>query len=589
MLQIISISLRNLVRQKRRNILLGVAIAFGTLVLVLANAFSHGISEVLFERIVRYTNGHVAISYVRNGNVMNQVFHDDARIFDAIKAVAPSHVRAEEAVGILGRAIGNGVADNVYLVGVDLGSMMTEKELKEFEANFKMLEGSFDRLKDSSVVGYPVVLAKQKADYLKLKMGDVMRIRITGVRNQASSAQLTVVGIFKPSNVFMAMPIFLNLKHARALTGYGPHDIAPLQVNMENPQLNAKKVANDIHARLKPGLAVMQGKGESKGMTTDMLTLGFRTDTASLSVLRKNISLEHGDSASAFVYNGVILSHSLAKQSDWKKGDTIRFSWTGKYDTAGNFTKFIVTAVADSASPLPPKSLLVNEREFYRAYYNPLPSVPDPAWQENLPDSVHPLYVALAPEYMLMKRCKNTDEYTKVFREMGRAKFKGVMVSVQSMYETASAILNVEFALNLITLVAGLILFCIILIGVINTLRMAVRERTREIGTMRAIGMQKKEVLSMFLLETGFLTLFASIVGTILAFLVMYGLSSITIDASDNPMGMLLVEGHLYFAPTLAAAVSYIVFIIGITIFTAFFPARRAATMIVSDALRHVE
>ena len=160
MQQIISISFRNLVRQKRRNILLGVAIAFGTLVIVLANAFSHGISEVLFERIVRYTNGHVAISYVRNGNVMNQVFHDDARIFDAIKAVAPSHVRAEEAVGILGRAIGNGVADNVYLVGVDLGSMMTEKELR-FEAVLKCLK---DLLTGSKILQLwnILVLAKQK-------------------------------------------------------------------------------------------------------------------------------------------------------------------------------------------------------------------------------------------------------------------------------------------------------------------------------------------------------------------------------------------------------------------------------------------
>jgi len=589
MLQIISISLRNLVRQKRRNILLGVAIAFGTLVLVLANAFSHGISKVLLERIVRYTNGHVAISYVRNGNVMSQVFHDDVKIRDAIKAVAPSDARVEEAVGVFGRAIGNGVADNVYLVGVDLFTEITEKEVKEFESNFKMIEGSFDRLKDTTVVGYPVCLSKQKADYLKLKMGDVLRVRFNTVRNQASSAQLTIVGIFKPSNVFMSMPIFLNLEHARFLAGYGPHDIASFQVNMDNPQLNAKKVANDIHEKLKPGLAVMPGRGENNGCTADMLTLGFRTDSASLAVMQKNITLKQGDSASAFVYNGVILSHSLAKQSNWKKGDTIRFSWTGKYDTAGNFTRFVVTAIADSNSPLPQKSLLVNEREFYRAYYNPLPSVPDPTWQENLPDSVHPLYAALAPEYMLMKRCNTTDEYTKIFKDMGRSKFKGIMVSVQSMYETASAVLNVEFALNLITLAAGLILFCIILIGVVNTLRMTIRERTREIGTMRAIGMQKKDVLSMFLLETGFLTLFASIVGTILAFLVMYGLSSITIDASDNPMGMLLVEGHLYFAPTLAAAVSYIVFIIGITIFTAFFPARRAATMIVSDALRHVE
>lgn len=589
MQQIISISLRNLVRQKRRNFLLGVAIAFGAMVLILANAFSHGISKVLFERIVKYTNGHVAISYMRNGNIMNQIFHDDERIRDAIKEVSPVDARTDEAIGVFGRAIGNGVADNVIMVGVDLTAKMSEKEVKEFEANFKMLEGSFERLNDSAVVGYPVVLAKQKADYMKLKMGDVMRVRFTGVRNQASSAQLTVVGIFKPSNVFMSAPIFLNLKHVRLLAGYGPHDVAALQVNMENPQLYAKKVANDIHARIKPGLAVMPGKGESKGTTTDMLTLGFRTDTASLEVMRKNIALEQGDSSSAFVYNGVILSHSLAKQSDWKKGDTIRFSWTGKYDTAGNYAKFIVTAIADSASPLPPRSVLVNERDFYRAYYNPLPATPDTVWKENLPDTLHPLYAAMAPEYMLMKRCSTTDEFMKINKEMGRAKYKGIMVSVQSMYETASAILNVEFALNLITIAAGLILFCIILIGVINTLRMTIRERTREIGTMRAIGMQKKDVVSMFLLETGFLAFFASIAGAILAFLAMYGLSSITIDAGDNPMGMLLVEGHLYFAPTLAAAVSYIVFIIGITVFTAYFPARRAVTMIVSDALRHVE
>jgi hypothetical protein len=260
---------------------LGVAIAFGTFVLVLANAFSHGISEVLFERIVRYTNGHVAISYVRNGNVMNQVFHDDARIFDAIKAVAPSHVRAEEAVGILGRAIGNGVADNVYLVGVDLGSMMTEKELKEFEANFKMLEGSFDRLKDSSVVGYPVVLAKQKADYLKLKMGDVMRIRITGVRNQASQRTAHRCRDFQNHPMCLWQCQFFSTSSMHVLLPDMVLMISlPLQVNMENPQLNAKKVANDIHARLNRSCGDA-GERESKGMTTDMLTLGFRTDTAS--------------------------------------------------------------------------------------------------------------------------------------------------------------------------------------------------------------------------------------------------------------------------------------------------------------------
>jgi ABC-type lipoprotein release transport system permease subunit len=58
---IFNIALRNILRQKRRNLLLGIAITFGAMVLILANAFSHGITKVLFERIVKYTNGHVAV------------------------------------------------------------------------------------------------------------------------------------------------------------------------------------------------------------------------------------------------------------------------------------------------------------------------------------------------------------------------------------------------------------------------------------------------------------------------------------------------------------------------------------------------
>ena len=56
--------------------------------------------KVLLERIVRYTNGHVAIPmYATETDV--QVFHDDVKhSFDAIKAVAPSDARVEEAVGV---------------------------------------------------------------------------------------------------------------------------------------------------------------------------------------------------------------------------------------------------------------------------------------------------------------------------------------------------------------------------------------------------------------------------------------------------------------------------------------------------------
>lgn len=582
------ISFRNLIRQQRRNILLGTAIAFGAMVLIMANAFSHGISKTLFERIVRYTNGHVSVSYMRNGNLMNQVFPDGERILAAVKKAAPDADKADESIGVFGRAIGNGVADNIIMVGVDISGKLTPKELKEFQSNFKMIDGSFLALNDKSK-GMPVILSEQKAKYLKVKMGDVVRARFTGVTNQAASAQLVVAGIFKPANIFMSSPVFLEMHDLKKLSGYAPHDIAAVHIMLKDPQHQAKLVANRLHDLLKPGLAVIDGTLLYKNIKTNAVMLGIKTDSASRTVTSKKIHLAFGDSAKSFGAGGVILSHTLAVSAHAVAGDTIRILWKGKFDTAGGMCKVIVTGIADSTSPLPHNSLLVNERDFYHAYYLPLPAVPKPEIMRLMPDLSHALWPALAPEYMLMKRCATTQESSQNQREMGRAKFKGIMMDVQSMYETASAILNLEFALNLITFAAGMILFFIILIGVINTLRMTIRERTKEIGTVRAIGMQKGDVRSMFIVETALLALFASVSGTALAFLAMWGLSFVIINAGDNPMGMLLVDGHLFFAPTIIATISYVAFIVFIAVATAFFPARKAANMQASDALRHYE
>ena len=434
-----------------------------------------------------------------------------------------------------------------------------------------------------------MVLAEQKAKYLKVKMGDALRVRFIGVTNQAASAKLTVVGIFKPANVFMSSPIFLELSDIKSLSGYGPHDISVVQVNMKDPQRYAKQVADRIHAELKPSLALIEGRAELKGTSTDLIALGFRTDSVSQGIMNRALKLAAGDSARAFGYQGVVIAYAFAKRYAAGIGDTIRFSWKGKYDTAGSQTKLAVTAIADSGAKIPANSVLVNEKDFYHAYYDPLPAAVAAGIMKTMPDSTHPLWAALAPNFMLMKRCATTMEYSKQSQEMMRSKFKGIMVSVQSMYETASAILKVEAALNLITLVACLVLFFIILIGVINTLRMTIRERTREIGTVRAIGMQKKDVLNMFILETALLALFASVAGTVMAFGAMWGLASFTINAGDNPMGMLLVRGHLFFAPTAAAVIGYNALIVAIAVATAFFPARRASKLTAANAMRHYE
>jgi len=195
----------------------------------------------------------------------------------------------------------------------------------------------------------------------------------------------------------------------------------------------------------------------------------------------------------------------------------------------------------------------------------------------------------LGKEWVLLKRSATTEEWTRKMQEVSRKKIKATTIDVTSMYETASNILNLEYALNAITIGGVIVLFFIILIGVVNTLRMTIRERTREIGTIRAIGMQKNDVRSIFILETGLLAFFASIAGLILAFIIMGLMSLIKFNVLDNPLGILLVNKHLHFLPSISSILIIVTVITLLSVATAYMPARRASNLSSAEALRHVE
>jgi ABC-type lipoprotein release transport system permease subunit len=171
---------------------------------------------------------------------------------------------------------------------------------------------------------------------------------------------------------------------------------------------------------------------------------------------------------------------------------------------------------------------------------------------------------------------------------MRKTNFYGPAIDVRTMYESASQVLDLESALNKITVIAVLIMFFIILIGVVNTLRMTIRERTREIGTMRALGVHQADVRNIFLLETFQLAFFSAVAGLMLALVVMFLLSSFTIE-TQSILGLFLSKRKLYFLPFVSDIVRNIVMILIISTATAYFPSRRAAKLDAAEALRHYE
>lgn len=582
---LVLISLRNLTRQKRRNFMLGLSIAIGVMILVVANSFTGGISDVLFNRVVRYVTGQVSVSVYEKNMMWCQIFRDKERLMDLVDQKNPRITKIEESVGIFGRAIGNGKAENVMLIGIDTSLKQTEKERKELEASFKMIDGSFQDLQRTDVEN-PVILSTDKMKDLNVKVNDIVRVRFKNIFGQDQAARITVVGTLKITNIFMSGVMFLDLQNAKKLFGYQPWESGPLVITMVNPKKDAVPVANQIHSRLKPGIAQIAAEIQFGGKQERADVFGFFNKEETKKGLEENVVLVSRQEKNALDKKSVLVGEVLAKKLNINVGDKIRLSYPLKFKSEKFIGEFTVTGTFQSAMD---HGILMNEYVFYDMYYENLPANPADVPGSFKLTSSDPLYPLLATEWVLLPRTMKTDDFKKKMHQLTSKKTKAMVVDVTTMYEIASDILQLEGALNLITIVAVFILFLIILMGVVNTLRMTVRERTREIGTMRAIGMQKNDVRNAFILETFFLAIFSSAIGVAAAFAVMGALSRLPLDLQDNPMGMFLVDGHIYFLPTALGIASNVLLILLIAVATAYFPARRAANLKAAVAFRHYE
>jgi putative ABC transport system permease protein len=114
-------------------------------------------------------------------------------------------------------------------------------------------------------------------------------------------------------------------------------------------------------------------------------------------------------------------------------------------------------------------------------------------------------------------------------------------------------------------------------VSILNIMMMSVTERIKEIGIMRSIGAQKKEVMWMFLYEALILGVVGSLIGGVLSLLGGYAISSM----------MLQTTKYLFVPSSLVNIVYGVSFGIVVCLICGIYPAWRAANLSPIDALRH--
>lgn len=169
-------------------------------------------------------------------------------------------------------------------------------------------------------------------------------------------------------------------------------------------------------------------------------------------------------------------------------------------------------------------------------------------------------------------KVKDRDRIDQIQREIAR-RFKDIKVSKSGTFaentQDIQVTRSIAWAISLLAVFVGGI-------GMTNALLMAVFERTREIGVLRAVGWRRWRILWMIMQESLLLSFAGGCAGIILGFAMVLGLQRL-------PFGASLMQA--YFTPQLlmqALAVALSLGAVG-----GLYPAYRASQLSPLEALRY--
>lgn len=119
-------------------------------------------------------------------------------------------------------------------------------------------------------------------------------------------------------------------------------------------------------------------------------------------------------------------------------------------------------------------------------------------------------------------------------------------------------------------------------IGITNTMMMSIYERTKEIGVMKVLGCDLRNVRSLFLMEAGFIGFIGGVIGLILSFILSVVINKVAANANEY----MNTSGGISYIPIWLVFLS-LVFAVMVGMVAGFFPARRAMRLSPLAAIRN--
>jgi len=314
---------------------------------------------------------------------------------------------------------------------------------------------------------------------------------------------------------------------------------------------------------------------------------------------KSGIDITSGSLADLEKPGALILPEKAAEKLGAEIGDTVIFkasTITGQQ----NVTELTLIATIASGSLLPVDSAYTG-----KATLNALIGIEEDAFQRinvylsnveetaSVTDRLHAALSAVAPveprtgeegggQMDMMKRLMGMTGIKSVSREDG---WKGTKYAFSTIEDVMEPVLSLVAILDMISFGVFIVLLLIIGVGILNSYRMIMIERTAEIGTMRAIGVQKSGIREIFMVEAVSVSALGALAGFILALAISAVLSMFDFGTGSF-ISIFLAKGHFNFDVSFPEGLKNFMIICLMSLAAVYLPARKAANLEPAEALR---
>ncbi len=411
---------------------------------------------------------------------------------------------------------------------------------------------------------------------VKLAVRNVFRNKIRTLITLAAiafgSVSIIIAGGFF-EDTFMQMReavIHSTLGHIQIYKkGYNEHgSSAPFDYLIENPDIIVKKIEALNHVKLVTPRISFSGMISTGDNTISVFCQGV--DPGGESVLNKidtvkgaetGLAIQAGSNLTKGDKFDVILGRGLAKNLDAKPGDSLTLLTN---TVGGSLNAFDMNV----------KGIFFTATKQFddRALRLPI----DMAQKLIRTDGVQRLVV-------LLDKTENTSlikkEILKIINSMNAPLEIKTWHQLADFYNKTVELYGRQF------FILKLIITIIVILSIFNTINMAIWERTREIGTIMAMGYKKLDIMKLFLAEGFILGFLGGIAGIITGSALAWIISYFGIPMPPPPGATVGWTAYIKVVPNLLT--SSMIISVSASLLSSFYPAFKASNLIITDALRH--